>query len=88
MSQTDDVVGKTAMVKFSYLERPCSAKVVAFDNEGLCLEGGDIMVLIEQAASGPKKTWYSGPAGTEVHTRFPLLFLPFAQVQWLAAPKA
>ena len=88
MSQTDTIVGKTIMVKFAYLDRPCSAKVAAIENEGLWLEGGDIMGLIEQAASGPKKTWYSGSAGAEFSTRFPMLFLPFGQVQWLAAPKA
>lgn len=86
MPSKKELVGKTIMLKFSYLKDPCSAKVAAVETDGLWLENGSVMALLERAVTGGKKDPGAPPVAS-LHERFPLLFVPDGQIEWIAASR-
>jgi hypothetical protein len=77
--------GKSVMLKTSFLSKPYSAKVVEVDHYGLWVEAVEMMGMMQREASGvgPK----SVPAEAQFLRGYPLLYVPFSQIQWMGGQK-
>jgi hypothetical protein len=76
-------VGKQVMVKVAFLDTPCSAKITEVDHSGIWIEALEMASTIQRVAAkvGPNAV----PPDKQFLKGFPVLFVPFVQIQWLAA---
>ncbi len=78
--------GRPQMLKVTFLKEPASIKGVQFTNGGIWFESLELGSKIQREAAG------TGPAAIPQDKRFlngfPLMFVPFSQVEWLAADQS
>lgn len=75
-------IDKVVMMKLSFLSRACSAKIASLDQNGLWFSGGDLLAVLEKELPDQH-----APQGAGFRQTFPHLFVPFDQIQWIAAMK-
>jgi hypothetical protein len=77
-------IGKVVMMKLTFVSQPCSAKLAALDQNGLWFSEGDLAAAVEREMPNNKHA----PPGAGFRQTFPWMFVPFEQIQWIAAMKA
>jgi hypothetical protein len=73
------------MVKVSFLERPHSIRISEVDADGIWVDAGELSSAIQRVLAGVKHE--AIPQEGRILERYPLLYIPLHQIQWLAAAR-
>jgi hypothetical protein len=84
MSTLGSLPSKLVMLKIANIGRPYTAKVKAIENLGLWLEAGELHAAIQRAVSGLSQK-EPIPPQDQILTKFPSLFVPWTQIEWIAS---
>jgi hypothetical protein len=78
-------VGKAVMLKASFLTKPYAAKVVEVDHYGVWVEAVEMMGMMQREAAGVGAA--AVPQSGRFLSGYPLLYVPFSQIQWMGSQK-
>jgi hypothetical protein len=78
--------GKSVMLKTLFLNKPYSAKVIEVDQYGVWVEAVDMTGMIQREAAGTGSA--AIPQGGQFLSGYPLLYVPFSQIQWMGGQKS
>ena len=77
--------GKSVMLKTSFLAKPYSAKVMEVDHHGIWIEAVELTAMIQREAAGVGHK--AVPTEAQFLNGYPLLYVPFSQIQWMGGRK-
>ena len=75
--------GKQVMLKVSFLDSPKAAKLISPEDHGIWIEALEISSAIMRTLTGVAHQ--PVPAKDQILNKFPKMFVPFGQIEWMAA---